>query len=119
MDLSTPLSPNCAFCGDPESNQHIFFDCHRALVAWSEFQNCTGVIPTYEIINKGIRDPWLNNIISIVKGQLAKNRDDEIDPRSMAVIIKNRMEDLETINLNKNKFKQIRAQKKVIMAINR
>jgi len=112
-------SPNCKFCGDLETNQHIFYDCHRALVAWSEFQICTGVNPIQEMIHNGIRDPWLNNIISLVKGHLARNRDEEIEPRTISASIRSRIEDLEAINLNKTKAKTLRAQKMVIVSTNR
>jgi len=112
-------SPNCTFCNDLETNQHIFYDCHRALVAWSEFQQNTGVVPTIDMITSGVRDNWLNNIISLVKATLAKNRDEEINPRLMSTLINNRIEDLETIDRSKTRNKNLRAQKKVIVTVNR
>jgi len=71
------------------------------------------------MIHNGIRDPWLNNIISLVKGHLARNRDEEIEPRTISASIRSRIEDLEAINLNKTKAKTLRAQKMVIVSTNR
>jgi len=110
-------SPNCMICHQLEDVTHIFTECQRSQDAWATFTEVTQITLPAETITNGSPDKWLNNLISITKLELSKDRNVPINTELLKSKLKSRIEDLKVINDRKAKDKNIRARRRSFVRV--
>lgn len=109
-------SPYCATCHEVETLDHIIHRCPRATATWTCFEEVTGIRLAVDIINQGVPDKWLNNLISLIRTRLLYRRDQEVNLEELKIQIENRQSDIGTIRTHKDNFKTMCIKKKRIIS---
>jgi len=108
-------SPNCNTCQANEDLNHIIHECERARLTWSYFNEIIQITPTRDMIDEGVPDKWLNNLISLTRHTLLHDRTQAVNELSFKAKLANRQNDLNRIKNNKENFKRMCIKKKRII----
>jgi hypothetical protein len=100
-------SPLCKTCQIPETSEHLLYECPRAKEAWVAMENEIKIQVPHEAKVRGSNDNWLNNIISLTKSVIIKDRDNPINTTLLINRIKNRSLDIKFIKNNSATARQM------------
>lgn len=108
-------TPNCLTCNEIETTNHLLYECQRAKDAWNAAETEIEINIVQQDREKGSSDRWLNNIISLTKTNIIRDRSNPVNCQLLKAKIKNRSQDIKFIKTNNDKTKEISLLKKLTL----